>query len=195
MSSGALEYTNELLADHAVQVSEEAPQYDADDLLKHYYDCSDHMFLHIKAEQYAAYLDNDLFLADLKYNSSDTSVGAVLVSSDITSHIIDQLDRSVVQKVLHKALQNNHFAQDTLHNKYPYLIVHMASLPTTKDTIRMISAFVRGHQGVSSTFLEWVGIEWIRERISLYPRELQCMGHHLGMTLKNDAIMNMFVCE
>eukprot|EP00834_Sanchytrium_tribonematis_P006075 NODE_417_length_7834_cov_0.489334.p4 type:complete len:237 gc:universal NODE_417_length_7834_cov_0.489334:4997-4287(-) len=204
ITSHKMEYTFELLDGKTSNVQSknlnivpDIEKYSVDDLLKHYFKATDQLFLKLSKQELKSYIGSSDFIENMTYNSSDASIGIVMANSEIIDLIISNIEKSEHQSLFHSIVQNNHFAQTKIHERFPYLISHLSQLKVTKTSARMLSSYIRGHTEVSQTFYDRVGLKWILDNIEKYPefsRQLQCLGYDLGQSLNNKVIYSMFHC-
>ena len=194
-SSTDLMNTKEVIVDKKTEPKPE--KYNMDEFLKHYHQLSNQMFLGATKEELEAYVKFPEFIENLAYNASELSAGIVMANSQVIDVLINHIEDVPAQQTFRSITQNNHFAQSKIHERYPYLLSHLAELPVTKSSVKMISSYVRGNDEISKSFVNRVGINWILTNIEQNPKlkdSLNCLGSDLGNSIPNQVISSIFKC-
>eukprot|EP00835_Amoeboradix_gromovi_P005487 NODE_520_length_7308_cov_0.176862.p2 type:complete len:239 gc:universal NODE_520_length_7308_cov_0.176862:5986-6702(+) len=176
----------------------DAKEYSMDNFLKHFYQVGNQMFLTVSKPELEQYVRHPEFIENLAYNASDLSTGIVMANSEVIDVLVDNLELDSTQAAFMAIVQNNPFAQNKIKERYPYLLLHLVSLPTTKTSVKMISSFLRGNSELSQLFVDQVGLEWLNKKTDEHPKLFSlfnCLGYDIGNSIPNEAIKTFFNCD
>ena len=180
------------------KLNKKTEAYSPDDFLEHYFLVNDQMFLRATKAELEANMNNLEFVESLAYNGSDISAGIVMANSQLIELVIDHIKEMPVQQAFRAIVQNNHFAQSKIHERYPYLLSYFADeLELDKAGVKMISAYIRGNQHIAQVFIDRIGIKWVFDKIQDHPHlktQLNCLGFDVGSSVSDQVIQSLFTC-